>query len=111
MPLYQIHIHMNPAEGRCDDFERWYEDIHVDDVIRTTDGCRSGQRLWLRSSTGQASPNEHLAIYEVEADSADVVIAALNARRDDRTYVDGILDTSQIAFWVYEAAGPRHESS
>lgn len=111
MPLFHLHIHVSAADGQRDEFERWYEDTHLDDVIRTTDGCWSAQRYWLRASQGADSANQHLAIYEVEADSADAVLVALNARRDERTYADGVLDSENVAFWIFEAAGPRHDVS
>ena len=105
MPRYQLHVHLRGAEGSVEEFERWYEDVHLGEVLKTCDGFLTGQRFSLRHPAGETANNDHLAIYEVEASSADAVLAALNERRDERQMALETIDRSHVSMWVYEAAG------
>lgn len=108
MTRFQVHIHLNPTEGREDDFERWYEDVHLPELLDTVDGLVSGRRYWLRAVAGGKPANRHVAVYEIDAETADAAIAAFESGRADRKYETGVMDGSAASVQVFEAAGPVH---
>ena len=106
MAQFRVLIFLNPVEGREEEFHEWYENTHLDDVLRTA-GMAAAQRFDLGASAGMAMPNSHLAIYETEGESAEEVMARLNGTRSEREMIDAI-DASQVAIWVFSELGERH---
>lgn len=106
MGTYLVMVMSNPVDGREDEFNDWYENTHLDEVLATT-GFTSAQRFALEAEAGPASPHRYLALYETEGDSAGEVIARLNARRAERQQSDAI-DRRGAALWVFSPTGERH---
>ena len=105
---FHVHVHLNATEGREDAFAAWYEEVHLPELFDTVDGLRSGRRFWLRSVAGPEPLNRHVAVYEIDADSADAALAAFNARRGERMYATDLMDGSAASMQVFEADGPMH---
>ena len=103
---YLVLVLTEPTEGNQDRFNDYYENIHLDEVIATT-GWSSAQRFKLVDELGEGCPLPYLAAYEAEADSAEEVIARLNATRPERQQSDA-LNRSSGRVWVFEEIGPRH---
>ncbi len=106
MGTYLVMVMSNPVEGREAEFDDWYENTHLDEVLATT-GFTSAQRFALEAGVGPASAHRYLALYETEGDSAEEVIARLNARRAERQQSDAI-DRRGAALWVFSPTGERH---
>ena len=69
-----ILVHTSPVEGRDDEYNDWYDDVHLMEVLKVagfTSACR------FRTLGGNSVP--YLAIYEVEADDLKAAQAALGA--------------------------------
>lgn len=67
----------NPVEGQEDEYNRWYSDDHLDDVL-TAAGFEAAQRYAFRpSKLSRNSPASYLAIYEVDADRREEAEALL----------------------------------
>jgi hypothetical protein len=66
----------SPADGREQDFQRWYDEQHVPDVMRVP-GFVTGQRLVLSATQHKAPPfsQRYLAIYDLDTDD----LAGLNS--------------------------------
>lgn len=107
MTTYTVLIFLNAASGREEEFHDWYEQTHVDDVLRTA-GFRSGQRFGLEHVVGLPMPNTHLAVYEADAETPEEVIERLNSTRDQRDMQMDLIDASQVAFWVFSPLGEPH---
>ena len=105
---YKVLIFLSPQEGKEDEFHEWYENTHLDDILRTTDGYRSAQRFGVVVQRGLEQPNSHLAVYECMAESPEAALADLDARRAERD-MTGPMDPVNVAMWVVEPLGPRHE--
>lgn len=93
-------------DGLNDAFEDWYENTHLDEVLATT-GWKRAQRFHAQIELGPAAPNQHLAWYEAEADSAEQVLEQLNSTRDQRQQSD-TFDRRSAAMWIFGEAGPLH---
>jgi hypothetical protein len=95
-----------PVEGREAEFNDYYENLHLEEVLATT-GWTSAQRFKLSDQQGMACPLPYLAVYEVEADDPKSVLAGLNATRPQRVQSDA-LNRKTPGAWVFSEIGPRH---
>lgn len=91
----------NPVEGREDEYNEWYSDIHVREVVDIP-GFISAQRFALSDSQmGPAGAHRYLAIYEVEGDPG-AALSALKAARPELRMSEA-LDTSAISAQMFSA--------
>lgn len=95
-----------PIAGREAEYNDYYENLHLDEVLATTDWT-SAQRFKLTDQQGMKCPLPYLAIYEVEAEDASQVLPNLNATRGERVQSDA-LDKRSAGVWVFSEIGPRH---
>lgn len=79
----------NPVEGKEDEYNRWYSDVHVREVVGIP-GFISAQRFALTDAQmGAAGDHKYLAIYEVEGDPG-AALEALKAARPDLQMSDAL---------------------
>lgn len=95
-----------PAAGREDEYNEYYEGLHLDEVLATT-GWKTAQRFKLSDQQGMPCPHPYLAFYEVEADDSKSVLETLNATRSQRVQSDA-LNRKTAACWVFSEIGPEH---
>ncbi|MBV9843303.1 MAG: hypothetical protein JOY99_17500 [Sphingomonadaceae bacterium] len=70
----------NATEGDDDDFNGWYSDQHIPDVLAVP-GFIAAQRFKVAAETaGKASPWRYLSLYEVAPEDLDASMAELQAR-------------------------------
>jgi hypothetical protein len=71
----------NAVAGREDEFNDWYDNRHLDDVLAVP-GVVSAQRFALSSEQRMAPPHpfQYLALYEIETDDLKKVIETLSQR-------------------------------
>ena len=102
-----VLIFSNPTEGEEEEFNRWYEDLHLDEILATTD-LESAQRFKLTDQQWAKSAHNYLALYEIEADGPEDILSKLNATRSQRQQSTAF-DKETAAIWVFSEIGPRHE--
>jgi hypothetical protein len=81
MQRYSLIVLTNPVEGRDGEYNDWYTNIHLDDVLKIP-GVIGAQRF-RRSDTQRGSgpyPWGYLAIYECETGDLPSIIRELKAR-------------------------------
>ena len=64
-----------PTKGREDEFNDYYENLHLDEVLQST-GWDTAQRFKLVDEQGRACPLPYLALYEVDAEDVLFRLAA-----------------------------------
>ena len=101
-----VVVMTEPNPGRDDEYNEYYEKLHLDEVLTTT-GWLSAQRFKLTSEQGRPCPLPYLAIYEVEADDPATILENLNATRPQRVQSDA-LNRKTAGAWVFSPIGPRH---
>jgi hypothetical protein len=80
MARHHLLAFTNPAAGREDEFNRWYDERHVPDLLAVP-GFVSAQRFALTDATGQGKPGwTYLALYELDTDDPDALMAEVRAR-------------------------------
>ena len=79
MPTYRYIMFSNPTEGRDADFNAWYDDVHIPDIMNTGAFTR-GERFEVVSSP-HTPPSEqrYAAIYDIEGDDPDAALDKLVA--------------------------------
>jgi hypothetical protein len=81
MRKFKMLVFSEPFPGREDEFNEWYTNQHLDDLCALP-GFTSAQRFTLNSVTMGTALNKYLAIYDVETDDPDAVMAGMFAARD-----------------------------
>lgn len=103
MGEYRFLVFSNPIEGREEEYEDWYTNRHVADVVRTA-GFVCGQRFKLSGE----GPHRYLALYEGEGDDPAASLAALQeAMKSGALPMSDAFDFSTTQAMVFEAHSPR----
>jgi hypothetical protein len=69
----------NSIQGREEEFERWYRQIHVPEMLKRP-GFVACQRLALsEAQMGRSQPQRHLALWEIETDNLAAVYDRLRS--------------------------------
>jgi hypothetical protein len=80
MAKYQLLAFTNPVAGREEEFNRWYQEQHIPDLLAVP-GFVSAQRYELTDATGSDNPGwTSLAVYELECDDPDALMAQVRSR-------------------------------
>jgi hypothetical protein len=82
MARHNLVVFTNPVEGREDEYNQWYTNVHLRDVLKIPGivGAQRFRRSEIQRDDGPF-PWGYLAIYECDTDDARSVIAELKARR------------------------------
>ena len=106
MVKHLVVVLSEPINGEENEFNDWYENIHIDEVLSTA-GLASGQRFELTAEQGFKCPHRHLAIYEVKAENGDQVLKKLNDTRKKRM-PSHTINRKSAGMWVFAESGPKH---
>jgi hypothetical protein len=79
---YTLIVYTSPAEGREDDYNAWYDDIHLAEFCALP-GVINGRRFKVAAADAAAKP-VYAAVYELSA-HPDSVFAAMNEGIKDGT--------------------------
>ena len=106
MSRYKLIVLSQPVAGREDEYQRWYEDVHLRQML-SLHGVRSAQRLRLARSLGERATWPYLAIYEVETDDIDAVLRELTRRAgSEQLLISDALAKNDVYAAVYEVLDP-----
>lgn len=97
-----------PTEGREDEFNDYYENVHLDEVLQTT-GWLNAERFKLVARAGESCPLPYLAVYEAEAEDPAEILKVLIETRPQRQQSDA-LNRRTGRVWVFEAIGEEHSA-
>ncbi|MGB1882952.1 MAG: hypothetical protein ACPHUF_03525 [Gammaproteobacteria bacterium] len=98
-----------PVDGRDDEYNEYYENLHLDEVLQTT-GWDNAQRFRLVDQQGIECPHPYLAFYETEAEDSAEILKRLNDTRKDRVQSEA-LNYATAGLWIFAETGPRHEAA
>lgn len=76
MARYKLVVMSNPLPGREDEYNNWYSNEHVPDLMKVN-GIVSGERLVLKSGSEQW---RYLALYELDTEEPEAVVGEIMAR-------------------------------
>jgi hypothetical protein len=100
----------NPVPGKEGEYNRWYNEQHLNDVLRVVPGMVAAQRFELAYDAAKSLPGRYLAIYEMETDDADPkapLIALGKATEAGQAPVSPALDGVNIVASVFKPITDR----
>jgi hypothetical protein len=97
----------NPAEGHKEEFNRWYDEVHVPELLAIP-GVVSAQRFELPTPEGAPSPaHAYLAVYKLNRPGNEV-LGELGARiGSGELHMSESLDAATATVAIWEAIGPE----
>lgn len=102
MGRYVLAVHSNAVAGREDEYNDWYSNRHLDDLLALP-GVTAARRMKLadRQLRGRTQPFNYLALYEIETDDVNAVIDELFARvgTDRMPRSDALADDVSAVLW------------
>lgn len=106
MPRYKLIVMSNPVEGRDDEFNRWYDDVHLGDVFKVA-GVIGAERYRLRDN----GKWRYLAIYEMDCDDPAAVEEELGKRAGtDVMMISDAFDMSSVFMTTAETITPYRKA-
>jgi hypothetical protein len=88
-------VHTNAVEGREDEFNDWYDNQHIPDVLAVPGFIRARRYNFTDNLATPLSKFKYFAIYEIEGDP----VAALAAL--DKALADGMFLSSAMSTDLY----------
>ena len=104
---YKFIVMSRPVEGREDEYNDWYQNCHLGEVVATP-GFVSAQRFKLSHDlAGDGTAHPYCAIYEIEADDWTQPFAALqeSAGEGGGMFMSEAIDLSTVQANLYEVLG------
>ena len=104
MAKYVFVVYTEPVEGQDDEYNRWYSDVHVADVLKI-EGITAARRFKLAPmDPPQDGHPPYLALYEIETDDITKIPAAIRQGVQDGSMpLSDALDRSKNRTAYYEA--------
>jgi hypothetical protein len=101
---YVFVVFTEPVEGRDAEYNDWYSDVHIPDVLRL-DGIVAARRFKLAAmDPPQNGHPPYLALYEIEIDDISKIPAAIRrAVEEGRMPLSDALDRGKNHTAFYEA--------
>lgn len=104
MRRYKLVVYTKPVAGRDREYNDWYEKTHLSDLVAIP-GINSAQRFRLAQALSTETSLPFLAIYDIETDNLDGVIAEMKRRSGTEAMViSDALDRNASAM-VFEEFG------
>jgi hypothetical protein len=112
MAMTTYLVFSNPVDGKEDEFNEWYDNVHLPEVLATP-GMRSAQRFaLLETEITHNSPmpkpaQRYLLVYELEGD-ADAIMAKISeAVANGEMHMNEALDLETVAMSFWSPIGPK----
>lgn len=109
MAKYVFVVMTNAVEGQEDEFNAWYDNQHIGDVLKV-EGFKAAQRFRLAPAEADnpKAVHRYLAIYEVETDDLAKTQAALGAAIGTPAMpLTGALEVRKTFSVYYEPIGEK----
>ena len=96
-------VFTKPVAGKEDESNHWYANQHLPDVLKVP-GVVNARRYVTTDAEGN---RQYLALYGLQTDDTDALLADLNSRAgSDRMVMSEALDSGSINAVVYSAITP-----
>ena len=92
---YTLIVHTSPADGREDEYNAWYDDVHLAE-FSALPGVISGRRFQVVSPDPDAKP-VYAAIYETSVDPAEVFAAMNEGIKAGTVHMSDAIDPTSLA--------------
>ncbi len=107
MRRYKMLVMSRPAEGREDEYNAWYQDVHLPELV-SLPGIVSARRFRLARKVSEVETYPYLAVYDIETDDIDGVYEQLASGATSGTVtMSDVIDTDSAYAVIYESFGPE----
>ena len=108
MAKHVFVVFTNPLEGREDDYNTWYSDVHLQDVLQIP-GIIAAQRFKLSDVQRDPPPFpwRYLPLYEIETDDLNHTLGALRQRAGTSAMVISDAVASERIGWFFQPITPK----
>ncbi len=89
---YTLIVYTSPADGREDDYNAWYDDVHLAE-FSALPGVISGRRFKV---AGDGRP-QYAAIYELSSHPDQVMAAMNDAIKDGSMHMSDAIDPASVS--------------
>jgi hypothetical protein len=100
-------VETGPAEGRDDEWNSWYDEVHIPEILEKIQGFRAATRLE-RPAGAELGPEEqgYCTVYEIEAEDPAASLAALGAGMQSGvlTRSDSSAGRAKLTLWIEKTA-------
>ena len=87
MTKHVLLVFTDPTEGREDEYNDWYNNVHLGEVLNT-DGFVRAQRFKVADTMPGVTDHGYVAIYELETDDPGAAMKALTGASAGFTMTD-----------------------
>jgi hypothetical protein len=102
MAKYVMVVQTRAKDGRDAEFNDWYDNIHLDEVCAIP-GINAARRFETVPTALGLQGMPYLALYEVDTDNPQRVIAELGQRAaDGKMNLSETLDAEAAVLWLYK---------
>lgn len=107
MPIFAYVVHSNPVAGREDEYNDWYSNRHLADVVAVP-GFVSAQRFRLTDGEEEGRPSQkYMAIYTMETDAPEKTLEHLTSLVETGAmHMSEAFSMEGMATHLYEAITP-----
>ena len=110
MGRYNLIALTNPVDGRDEEFNDWYTNEHLADVLKLP-GVMAAQRFCLSDMQHRKEPLEwkYMAVYEIEIDDLSKTLSALAAASGTEAMPLSPALSDERMVWIYTPITGRVE--
>lgn len=87
MTKHVLLVFTDPVEGKDDEYNTWYNEVHLPEVL-ATDGFVRAQRFKVAEMMPGVTDHTYVAIYELETDDPGAAMKALGEASGGFTKTD-----------------------
>lgn len=98
------------VDGQEDEYHRWYDEVHLPDVLSVPGFVRATRYAAVPSVHGELPALPFLAVYEVETDDLAGTLAALRSAARDME-LSPAFDRQSSTQLAFTALGPPREAT
>ena len=107
MARHLMVVLTNPVEGREDEYNDWYTNRHLSDVL-SVPGYVAAQRFKLSEARMMGdTPYGYMTIYEIDAEDPRAAVEALGRAAKNGMLISDALDTKNAVSWVFSPITSR----
>lgn len=101
MARYNFIVYSNPTPGMEDEYNRWYDERHIPDVLAVP-GFVSATRMQLIPGHGSDS-HRYLAIYQLDCNDPKAALDDLNSRAGtERMMMSDAIDLGTVSVNLFQ---------
>lgn len=89
MTKHVLLVFTDPVDGKEDEYNTWYNDVHLGEVLQT-DGFVAAQRFKVSEAMPGVTDHAYVAIYELDTDDPGAAMKALSGAAGNFTRSDAI---------------------